>query len=146
MTKHYFVAGLGVAALLLAGCSGSEDPELAIMNDSQEREIPERVKDVGEDMQMQNHTFVGEGEDFSVFAARDGQDAWCILLYNEPSPNNPDDWSVSSSCGTSGDLANGKVWVQGGSSRTHTAQLLPDNYSGEIAEDLERVNDNLAAK
>lgn len=131
MKKQKSLVGLGIATVVLAGCTGSEEPELAIMNASQEQEIPERVNNVGEEVSLQNHTFVGRGEDFSVFAARDEKDHW----------------SVSSSCGASQDFANGEVWVQGGSpSRTQTALLLPDNYSGDIDADLERVNDNLAAK
>lgn len=69
------------------------------------------------------------------------------LSRNEPLPDDPDGWSVSSSCGPPENFAAGDVWVQGGSpSRTHTAQLLPDNYTGDIDEDLEPINDNLAAK
>jgi len=31
-------------------------------------------------------------------------------------------------------------------SGTYTAQLLPDNFTGEIQPDLKLINDNLAAK
>jgi len=147
MTKPNIAAVAGVSALLFAACSGSEEPQLSVMENQTQVEVPAHVAELGDDTQMQDFTYVGEGEDFSVFAARRGQNDWCVALYNEPLADDPDDWSVSSSCGTPADFANGKLWVQGGSpSRAHTAQLLPDNFTGEIAEDLNQINDNLAAK
>ena len=148
MTKKMKISALvGVAALLFAGCSGSDEPQLSLMDDQTQVEVPAHVAELGNDTEMRDFTYVGEGEDFSVFAARRGQNDWCVALYNEPLSDGSDDWSVSSSCGPPGDFANGKVWVQGGSpTRTHTAQLLPDNFTGEVADGLEQVNDNLAAK
>jgi len=147
MKKTQVAAVVGVSAVLLAACSGSEEPQLSLMDDQPQVEVPAHVAALGDDTDMQGFTYVGEGEDFSVFAARRDHNDWCVALYNEPLPDDSDDWSVSSSCGTPGDFANGRVWVQGGSpSRTHTAQLLPDDFTGEIADGLEQINDNLAAK
>lgn len=106
----------------------------------------EHVAETG-DGDLANISYVGEGDDFSVFAVRDSEDRWCVVLYNEPLPDNPDDWSVGSSCRASEDFVNSRIWVQAGSpSRMHTAQLLPDNFTGDIDKDLELMNDNLAAK
>lgn len=147
MKKQRFLSIMGLIGLFLAGCSGGEEPELALMNDEQvQTDVPVHVAE-SEHIELENMTYVGEGEGFSVFAARDRDDNWCVLLNVEPPANSPDDWAVTSSCASSEDFAVRGVWVQSESlAGTYTAQLLPDNFTGEIDPDLERINNNLAAK
>jgi len=147
MTKAKFLMLMGFSGLLLVGCSGSAEPELSVMGDEQaQADIPVHVGE-SEHLELENIAYVGEGEGFSVFAARDSEDRWCVVLYNEPPADDPGGWHVGTSCASSEDFAEGRGWVQGGTTgRVHTAQLLPDNFTGEIDPDLERINDNLAAK
>ena len=138
---------MALIGLFLVGCSVGEEPELSLMNDEQAQvDVPVHVAE-SDHIELEHITYVGEGEGFSVFAARDCDDHWCVLLDVEPPANSPDDWAVASSCASSEDFAARGVWVQSESvAGTYTAQLLPDNFTGEIDPDLERINDNLAAK
>lgn len=147
MNKKWFLALMGFSGLFLVGCSSSDEPELSLMNDEQaQTDVPVHVAE-SEHLELENITYVGEGEGFSVFAARDRDENWCVVLDVEPPANSPDDWAVASSCASSEDFAARGAWVQSESvSGTYTAQLLPDNFTGEIDPDLERINDNLAAK
>ena len=47
-----------------------------------------------------NIPYVGDGEDFSVYAARESDNNWCVLVDFEPPANAPDDWVVTASCAT----------------------------------------------
>lgn len=147
MTKTRFLTLIGLSGLILVGCGGTNEPELSLLNVEQAQvDIPVYIAE-SDHMEVENITYVGEGEGFSVYAGRDHDDNWCALLDVEPPANSPDDWSVAGSCASSEDFAERGVWVQSGTlSGTYTAQLLPDNFTGEIEPDLERINDNLAAK
>lgn len=147
MKKQRFLSTMAFIGLFLVGCSGGEEPKLSIMNDEQvQKDVQVHVAE-SDHIELENMTYVGEGEGFSVFAARDRDDNWCVLLDVEPPANSPNDWAVTSSCASSEDFAVRGVWVQSESvAGTYTAQLLPDNFTGEIDPDLERINDNLAAK
>ena len=146
MTKTRFLTIMGFSGLLLVGCAGANETELSLMGDEQpQTDIPVHVAESSKD--KSNLTYVGAGEGFTVYAARDRDDNWCVLLDVEPPANSPDDWVVGGSCASSEDFAARGVWAQLGTlSGTYTAQLLPDNFTGEIDPDLERINDNLAAK
>lgn len=48
--------------------------------------MPEHVVETG-DGDLENISYVGEGDVFSVFAARDSSDHWGVLQYNEPPDN-----------------------------------------------------------
>lgn len=137
---------MGLSGLVLVGCGDTNEPELSLMNDEQtQTEVPARVAESSKD--KNNITYVGDGEDFSVYAARDSDSNWCVLIDVEPPANSPDDWVVTASCAPSENFAARGAWVQSGTpAGTYTAQLLPDNFTGEIEPDLERINDNLAAK
>lgn len=147
MTKTRFLMLMGFSGLLLAGCGGANEPEFSLLDDEQAQvDIPAHVAE-SDHLEVENITYVGEGEGFTVYAGLDRGANWCVLLNVEPPANSPDDWSVAGSCASSEDFAERGVWVQSESvSGTYTAQLLPDNFTGEIDPDLERINDNLAAK
>lgn len=124
MTKAKIATVVGVSALFIAGCSGSEEPQLSLMDDQTQVEIPAHVAELGDDTQMKDFTYVGEGEDFSVFAARDSEDNWCVALYNEPLPDNPEGWHVSASCVSSQHFAE----AGHGFREEHWAAYIPHNY------------------
>jgi hypothetical protein len=83
----------------------------------------------------------------NVFASRDDEDDWCVLLAVEPTSEGSD-WAAGASCAPSKSFSSGGVWVEAtaSSGRHGGAWLLPDGFNGEIGSDWERVNDNLAIR
>lgn len=81
MNKKWFLALMGFSGLFLVGCSSSDEPELSLMNDEQaQTDVPVHVAE-SEHLELENITYVGEGEGFSVFAARDRDETgvWCSM-------------------------------------------------------------------
>lgn len=167
MNKKRFLSVLGFSGLLLVGCVATAESEVSIMEDGQaQAEIPAHVQSFIQDFSaadtnigqssdhpgyqgqdLKNFTLIDAGENFTVFAARDDDHNWCVVLDNKPLADQPDDWAIGISCAPSENfVADGLLLQIDTPTRTHTAQLLPDNFTGEIAPTLERINDNLAAK
>lgn len=135
---------LVAAAAAFTACSGTAEPELAIMGETP-AQLPEWVSN-SEDMPVKDLTHVADVDHLNVFASRDGEDNWCVVLAIEPTSEGSD-WSAASGCSSSERFATDGIWVKTGSStRFGGALLLPDDFSGEIEDDWERVNDNLAVR
>lgn len=156
---------MGFSAVLLVGCAGAAAPNVSLMDDEQAQvEVPSHIEyfidnfyaiEVGQDhdddlfrgQDLENFTLIEAGEDFSVFAARDNEDNWCVVLDNKPLAEHPDDWTIGVSCASSENFSADGIRLQIETpTRMHTAQLLPDDFTGDIPDDLERINDNLAAR
>lgn len=91
-------------------------------------------------------THVTDVDHLNVFASRDDESHWCVVLAIEPTSDGSD-WAASASCAPSERFATEGVWVEAASAaRGGGALLLPDNFDGEIGDDWERVNDNLAVR
>ncbi|WP_150119326.1 hypothetical protein [Enteractinococcus helveticum] len=167
MNKKRLLSLMGFSGLLLVGCTGTAEPELSLMNEEQaQADIPTHVAsfindfsatvtNVGQDSDhpgyqgqgLTNFTLIDAAENFNVFAARDDDDNWCVVLDNTPLADHPDDWAIGISCAPSEDFAAHGLRLQIDTpTLTHTAQLLPDDFTGEIDPDLERINDHLAAQ
>src|SRR5690625_5832455 len=103
MNKKRFLSLMGFSGLLLVGCTGSAEPELSLMNDEQAQadipahvasfinDFPATVANVGQDSDhpgyqgqgLTNFTLIDAAENFNVFAARDDDDNWCVVLDNK---------------------------------------------------------------
>ncbi|MGB3764742.1 MAG: hypothetical protein WA966_16140 [Ornithinimicrobium sp.] len=131
---------MAVAAVVTA-CSGTADPQLAIMDEAP-AQLPEWFSNppIEEDLAR-----VGDVDQMHVFAARDGQDNWCIVLAIEPTARGSD-WMAASSCASSERFAEEGVSVTISSTSDSSALLVPDDFSGQMANGWERINDNLAVR
>jgi len=129
----------------LVACSGSAEPELAIMGDGRDQ-LPAWVGDAA-GLPVEDLTRVADVDGLHVFASRDGDSNWCVVLVIEPTSQGSD-WGAASSCTPGQQFAEegARVEATAPSGRSGGALLLPDGYSGDIEEGWERVNDNLAIR
>jgi hypothetical protein len=137
-----FLLVAGAAAL--TACTAAE-PELAIMGETP-AELPAWVSESA-GLPVNDLSHVAGVDYLEVFASRDNKDNWCVVLAIEPTSEGSD-WAASASCAPSERFTTDGVWVEAAASsaRRGGALLLPDDFSGEIGDDWERVNDNLAVR
>lgn len=135
---------LVAGAVALTACSGASKPELAIMEEAP-TELPAWVSGP-EGLPTNDLAHVADVDQSKVFASRD-DDNWCVLLAIEPTSEGSTGMT-SAACAPAKRFASDGVWVETGGSSTGLvgALLLPDDFSGEIEDDWERVNDNLAVR
>ncbi|MDN5790443.1 MAG: hypothetical protein L0H25_06185 [Micrococcales bacterium] len=133
------------AAIALTACSGAGEPELAIMGEAPAK-LPAWISGSAE-MPVNDLTHVADVGHLKVFASRDDQDDWCVVLAIEPTSKGSD-WAAAASCAPSARVAADGVSVRAVASSTRggEARLLPDDSSGEIGKGSERVGDNLAVR
>ena len=138
-----FLLVAGAAAL--TACSGAAEPELAIMGETP-AEPPAWVSEPA-GLPVNDLAQVADVDHLNVFASRDDEDSWCVVLAIEPTSERSD-WAAGASCAPSERFATDGVWVEAAASsgRQGGALLLPDDFSGEIGDDWERFNDNLAVR
>lgn len=130
----------GVVAV--SGCAGGNEPQLAIMEGAH-AELPSWVSEPA-GLPVDDLAHVADRDHLSVFASRDGDGLWCVILAIEPTSDGSD-WAAGANCAPSDRFATEGVWVEAASSeRGGGALLLPDDFGGEIGDDWKRVNDNLA--
>ncbi len=127
----------------LTACTGAAEPEMAIMGE-EPATLPAWAGEA-EGTPVADLTRVGALEYIEVFASRDKDDNWCVIMAIEPNPEG-EDWSTAASCVTPEQFMDQGALVSGGGQRFGGALLLPDGFTGEIEEDFERINDNLAVK
>ena len=131
---------LVVAAAAITACSGTADPQLALM-----AETPAQLPGWFTNPPIEDLAQVGSVDQLNVFAGRDGEDNWCVVLAIEPTTGGPD-WMAASSCAPSERFAAEGVSVTISSTRDSSALLLPDDFSGQMEDGWERINDNLAVR
>ncbi len=132
-----------ITALALSACANTAEPELAIMG-ATPTALPTWT--VGADSLPDNNlTHVGTKERLDVFASRNDDDQWCVVLIIAASPEG-EDGSSASACKGSADFAEGGAATSVAGANPGGAWLLPDGFSGELLEGWERVNDNLAVQ
>lgn len=136
---------LMAGAATLSACSGAVEPQLGIM-EQPPAELPPWVGEPG-GLPVNDLAHVADVDHLNVFASRDDVGHWCVVLAIEPTSDGSD-WAASASCAPSERFATDGVWVEASSpsARRGGALLLPDDFDGEIADDWERVNDNLAVR
>jgi hypothetical protein len=136
---------LVAGAAALTACSGAAEPELALLGGAP-AELPAWV-DEPDGLPVKDVAHVADVDHLSVFAGRDDAGQWCVVLALHPTSEGSD-WGVAASCAASEQFAADGVWVTASppSARFGGALLLPDDFSGEIGDDWERVNDNLAIR
>lgn len=134
---------LVAAAAAVTACSGPADPQLAIMEETPAR-LPEWVSSP-EGIPGKDLAHVADVDQLHVFASRDGEDRWCVVLAVEPTPGGSD-WMAAHSCAPSERFAKDGVSVTISTPRGGGVLLLPDDFSGQITDGWERINDNLAVR
>lgn len=141
MKRLLLVAG----AVALTARSGPAEPELAILGEAPV-ELPAWVSERA-GLPVEDLTRVAEVDHLVVFASRDDEDSWCVVLAIAPTSEGSD-WVAGASCAPSKRFAAYGVSVEATapSGRYGGALLLPDDFSGEIGDRWERVNDNLAVR
>lgn len=132
----------GVATV--SACSGAAEPRVGLMDESS-AQLPSSVGESA-GLPVTDLAHVADVEHLNVFASRDDEGHWCVVLAIEPTSDGSD-WAAGASCAPSERFATEGVWVEAtSSSRGGGALLLPDDFGGELGEDWERVNDNLAVR
>ncbi len=134
---------LVAAAAAVTACSGPADPQLAIMKEPQ-AQLPEWFSSP-EGVPDEDLANVADVDQLHVFASRDTEDNWCVTLAVEPTSGGSN-WMAASSCAPSERFAADGVSVTISSTRGGSALLLPDDFSGDIKDGWERINDNLAVR
>lgn len=120
------------------------EPRMEIM-DAAPAELPPWISESAR-LPVNDLAHVADVDDFKVFASRDDEGQWCVLLALEPTSDGSD-WAVGSSCAPSQRFATDGISIEASSSgRWGGALLLPDNFGGKIGDEWERVNDNLAVR
>jgi hypothetical protein len=138
-------------ALLVAGtvtvsaCSGAADPRLAILEEAPAELPPWVTESAG--LPVNDLSHVADVGHLNVFASRNDEGRWCVVLAIEPASDSSD-WAAGASCAPSERFATDGVWVETAapSGRGGGALLLPDDFEGETGDDWERVNHNLAIR
>lgn len=134
---------LVAAASAVTACSGTADPELAVLDEAP-AQLPEWFSNPS-GVPIKDLAHVGDVDQLHVFAGREGQDSWCVVLAIEPIAEGSDGMAASS-CAPSERFAAEGVWVTISATSDGSALLLPDDFSGQIADGWERINDNLAVR
>lgn len=121
------------------------EPKLGIMEGAP-AELPPWASEA-DGLPVRDWTRVADVDHLSVFASRDDEGQWCVVLAIEPTRGRSD-WVAGASCARSERFATDGVRVEVAlrSERWGGALLLPDDFDGEIGDDWERVNDNLAVR
>lgn len=127
----------------------SENPSRTAVREVQEEtpvELPAWVSE-SEGLPTNDLTHVADVDHLKVFACRNDEDDRCVLLAIEPTSEDSG-WVTGANCAPAEQFASDGVQVKAAalSARRGSAMLLPDNFSGEIADGWERVNDNLAVR
>lgn len=108
-------------------------------------ELPSWVSESA-DLPVDDLAHVADVEHLNVFASRDDEGHWCVVLAIEPTSDGSG-WTAGASCAPAERFASEGVWVEATSpARGGGALLLPDDFDGEVGEDWERVNDDLAVR
>ncbi|GAA1219281.1 hypothetical protein [Rhodoglobus aureus] len=131
------------AALMLTACSTTAGPQLAVMDEGGNAQLPDWVENP-EGIPTIDLTLIGEYDDMTVYASRNDDDEWCVIAALAPLASE-NDWVVSTACGPAIYFGINGAEIRGGSStRSGGALLLPDGYTGTIEDGWVRINDNLA--
>ncbi|MBH0083887.1 hypothetical protein [Salinibacterium sp. SWN167] len=132
-------------ALALSACSGASGPQLAIMEEGGNAQLPEWLEHDGR-LPLTDLTKIGEVDDLIVFASRNDDGEWCMIAALAPTAEH-EEWAAGTSCSSPALFAERGITVGTASQfSSGGAQLVPDGYTGPIEEGWVRVNDNLAVR
>jgi hypothetical protein len=132
-------------ALALSACSAASGPQLAIMEEGGNAQLPEWLEHDG-NLPLNDLTKIAEVDDLIVFASRNDDDEWCMIAVLTPTAEH-EEWAAGSSCSSPALFAERGITVGTGSQFSSAgAQLLPDRYTGPIEDGWARINDNLAVR
>lgn len=139
------------AALTLAGCTATADPQFA-PSSGPPAELPDWVsEDFADD--YSDLTLVSEGiaeaGDDLIHSARDNKDKVCVVVLTPPTDGgNGDDWFASAGCGPPAIFAENGAMVSysGTGGRSGGAHLLPPGFNKPLKAGWTRVSPQLAIR
>jgi len=139
------------AALTLAGCTASADPQFASPSGSP-AEFPDWVSedlaDEYSDLTLVSEGIAEAGDDL-IYSARDNKDNVCVVVVTPPTDGgNGDDWFASAGCGPTAIFAERGAMVSysGTGGRSGGAHLLPPGFDEPLEAGWSRVSPQLAIR